>query len=463
MDTAPTPAPMQRREFMRLGLAGFSSLTLPQLLQQRSEGAQNKERTAIILVWLPGGASHIETYDPKPLAGSAYRGPYNPISTNQSGTQICELLPRHAQIADRFNILRSVVHSGFCHQQGTQQLLTGHPVLILKQKPDHPDCFAITNSLRFDGKRDIPNYITVNGVNYAGSAYLGPTYEPFMVTGDPNSPKFNVPNVGLADNKTRTKLARRLSLLDRLDTLQRDVDYLSNMEAVDDFSKQAWSMLTSKRAKEAFDISKEPAKVRDRYGRNRWGQQTLLARRLVEAGVDLVTTQFSGPLCGRVGNWDDHAVNHHVFDGMKYRCPFYDQAVAALIEDIYERGLDRRVMVVVTGEFGRTPKINYQKSTGKGIASGATGTVQPGRDHWPRATSILFAGGGMKTGQVIGATDVRGSDVTQRRVGRGDFLATIYNHLGVDYENLAIPNFAGRPIPIVQEGKPIKELASVSS
>ena len=199
--------------------------------------------------------------------------------------------------------------------------------------------------------------------------------------------------------------------------------------------------------------------MRDRYGRNQWGQQCLMARRLVEAGVEIVTTEFDGPLCGRVANWDDHAVNHHVFDALKFRAPFFDQAVSALIEDVYARGLDKRVLVVVTGEFGRTPRISYVASSGGGVASGEAGTVQPGRDHWPRANSMLFAGGGIRTGQVIGATDQRGEDPVERRVGPGDFLATIYRHLGIDYERVAIPNFAGRPIPIVSDGHAIAELA----
>jgi hypothetical protein len=160
-----------------------------------------------------------------------------------------------------------------------------------------------------------------------------------------------------------------------------------------------------------------------------------------------------------VANWDDHAVNHHIFDAIKYRAPFFDQAVSALIEDLYDRGLDRRVLVIVTGEFGRTPRISHVASSGGGVASGEAGTVQPGRDHWPRANSMLFAGGGIRTGQVIGATDARGEDPIDRRVGPGDFLATIYRHLGIDFEHLAIKNFAGRPVPILSHGAPITELA----
>ena len=218
-------------------------------------------------------------------------------------------------------------------------------------------------------------------------------------------------------------------------------------------------LLTSPKAGEAFDLRKESTSSRERYGMNAWGQQLLMARRLVEAGVEIIATEFDGPLCGRVQNWDDHAVNQHVFDAYKFRTPVFDQAVSALIEDIYARGLDQRVLVIVAGEFGRTPRISYVASSGGGVASGPAGTVQPGHDHWPRANSMLFAGGGIRTGQVIGATDARGEDPVDRRVGTGDFLATIYKHLGIDYERLAIANFAGRPVPILNSGVPIPELS----
>jgi uncharacterized protein (DUF1501 family) len=451
---------MNRRSFLRAGIAGVGSLTLPELLRRRAEAAEKTtaRRTAVILVWLPGGPSHLETYDPKPAASSEYRGPFSPIATSAPGVHICELLPLHARVADKFAILRSMVHTGFCHQQGTQQLLTGHPVLDLKQKPDHPDLLAVANRLRFDPARAIPNYVGVPQVNYSGSAYLGPAYEPFDVNGDPNDPNFSVPNIGLGDRAQLSRIGERISLRKKFDRLRRDVDVAATMEALDTFELQAWNMLTSSVAREAFDLGREGDTTRDRYGRNRWGQQCLLARRLVEAGVELVTVQLAGTLCGRVGNWDDHAVNHNVFEGMKYRAPFFDQAVSALIEDVYARGLDKKVMIVVSGEFGRTPKISHVASSGKGVASADAGVVQPGRDHWPRATSILFSGGGIATGQVIGATDVRGEDVIDRRVGRGDFLATMYRHLGIDPDGISFPDFAGRPIPILPEGSPIPEL-----
>jgi uncharacterized protein (DUF1501 family) len=217
------------------------------------------------------------------------------------------------------------------------------------------------------------------------------------------------------------------------------------------FQHQALSMLTSPQARNAFDIHQEDPRLRDRYGRNTWGQRCLLARRLVEAGVDLVTTSLDGPLCGRVGNWDDHAVNHHVFDAMKSRAQPFDQAVSALIEDLHNRGLDKRVLVVVTGEFGRTPKISYANDSASGIK-------QPGRDHWPRACSLIFSGGGLPGGQVIGSTDPHGADVTSRRVEVRDFMATIYQHLGIDAASLTLNDQTGRPFPALPTGQAIKEL-----
>lgn len=456
-----------RREFVRAGLGGFSTLSLPQLIQNRVQ-AQNttakSPRTAVILVWLPGGHSHLETYDPKPHAGSDYSGPFSPIDTVVPGMQLSELLPHHARVADRFSILRSLVHTGFCHQQGTHQLLTGFPETVLHQKPRYPDFLSVTSQLRYDRTRAIPNYVGVRPVNYSGSAYLGNAFAPFPVYADPNAAEFQVPNIGSLSETAVDRLRQRVGLRRQLDGLKSDADQLHEMDVLDEFEEQALSLLTGQSATRAFDIGLEDGSTRDRYGRNRWGQQLLLARRLVESGVDLVTAQLGGDLCGGVGNWDDHAVNANCFDAIKYRLQFMDQAVAALIEDIYDRGLDQRVMVVVTGEFGRTPRINYNKSTGKRIASAAPGTTQPGRDHWPRATSMLFAGGGIQPGQVIGETDIRGEDPVKRLVGRGDFIATLYHHLGVDFAGASFNDYSGRPVPLMlTDGKPIPELCASTS
>ena len=454
--------PFQRREFLRAGLAGAGVLSLPDLLRLRAAAgtAQSSERTAVIVVWLIGGASHLETYDPKPLSGSEYKGLYDPIATRISGLQICELLPRHAMVADKFTILRSLVHTGSSHQEGAQQLLTGHPVRGSKKKPVDPDLFSITHRLRSDPSRTLPNYIGVNPIPYIGSAYLGPAYEPFAVSGDPSDPNFEVPNVGLSDAQKTQRLGARIALRRDFDRLRREVDQLGNMHALDSFESQAWNVLTGAEARRAFDLSQEDTQTRERYGRNSWGQQCLMARRLVEAGVDLVTTTLTGPICGLYQSWDDHSVNHNIFEMMRLRAPYFDQAVTTLVEDLHERGLDKRVLLIVTGEFGRTPKISYEASTAEGLGSAPAGTIQPGRDHWPNATSLLFSGGGIAEGAVVGATDRRGEQVTERRVGVQDFLATIYRHLGVDAEGVAFNNFAGRPIPILNDGKPIRELTA---
>lgn len=440
---------LDRREFLRAGLAGLS---LPQLLALRAKGAgASRERTALIVVWLQGGASHLETYDPKPDAPAEIRGPFGAIETRVPGLRISELLPRHAAVADKFTILRSMVHSGFCHQQGNQQMFTGHPVQELKLKPDHPDLFCIANRQRGDRARSLPAYVGVNPIPYLGSAYLGAEYEPFVVAADPNAPGFEVPGIGLRHPSEVARLDARMSLMRRIDPLLRALDDPRRSAAFGEFQSQAYRLLGGTEARRAFDLDREDPRLRDRYGRNTWGQRCLLARRLVEAGVDLVTTSLDGPLCGRVGNWDDHAVNHHIFDAMKRRCEVFDRAVASLIEDLHERGLDRRVMVVVTGEFGRTPRISY-------AADSASGVKQPGRDHWPHATSLLLSGGGIRPGQVVGATDRHGAEVTQRRVGVRDLMATLYQHLGIDARELAVSDRNGRPIPVLPEGEPIREL-----
>jgi hypothetical protein len=464
----PSPSclgPPSRREFFRLGLAGLGSLTWPELFRRRAAAAPIRSRpdTALLVVWLHGGASHLETYDPKPLAPAEYRGPYRSIPTRVPGIQVCELLPRHAQTAHRFTLLRSLAHTGPCHDSGPQQLFTGFPITVNRLKPNHPDLFAVVNQLRLDAARPMPNNVGVPPIPYLGAAYLGPAHEPFAVHGDPNDPHFEVPNIGLKDREHRSRLDDRMSLRRQLDRLSRHAEKLGQRDGFDAFQGQAWNVLTGPVARRAFDLSLEPDRVRDRYGRNSWGQRCLLGRRLVEAGVDLVSVTLNGPLCGRVGNWDDHAVNHHVFEAMKYRAPFFDQAVAALVEDLHDRGLDRRVLLVVGGDFGRTPRISYVASSGGGVASGAAGVVQPGRDHWPHAMSFLFSGGGIAEGQVIGATDRRGEHPTERRVGVWDFLATLYRHLGVGADQALVRDPTGRPVPLLQQGGvPIKELTATT-
>ena len=470
---------MRRRELLKFGMYGFGGVSLSQLLRARAAAddvvaepgagrrtSKNRqgERTAVILVWQRGGCSHLDTWDPKPDAPTEFRGPYSTIDTNVPGIRLTELLPNLSKCADKFTLLRSIAHTGGGHPAGSLQVLAGDTDAKDKTLPVLPDWMSIANYLRHNPKREIPNYVTVNPVDrydaftIAGSTYLGPSYDPFKVLGDPSKPEFKVPNIGLGDPAVAQRFRKRLELKRGLDRVKADIDQTGIMEAVDDFDRQALNLLTSPKAQAAFDLSQEKPAVRERYGMHQWGQQLLMARRLVEAGVEIVTTELDGPLCGRVANWDDHAVNHHVFNALEHRMPTFDQAVSALIEDVYARGLNRRVLVVVAGEFGRTPRISHVASSGGGVASGAKGTVQPGRDHWPRANTMLFAGGGLQTGQIIGATDSRGEDPVDRRVSPGDFLATLYNHLGIDAARIAVPDQSGRPIPILPQGAAIPEL-----
>ena len=458
--------PISRRGFMSVGLTGFATLSLPGLLRLRAENAvkPQKEKTAVIMVWLIGGLSHIDTYDPKPDASTDYRGPFKVIPTNVSGTHITELLPLHAKMADKFTLIRSMTHRSGGHPAGHLRMLTGDTDERDKTAPRYPDWMCVSNYLRSktQGRTSpLPNYVAINPIEggYAGPAYLGNAYSAFSITDDPSRPNFQVPNIGLANVGEARRLSDRTALRQNLDTLERSFDKEGELGALDQFESQAVTLLTNPKTRDAFDLAKEDARTRDRYGRNRWGQQLLLARRLVESGVEIIHSNLDGAICGTAGNnWDDHAVNAHVFDGLRYRCWAYDQAVTALIEDIHARGLAKRVMVVVTGEFGRTPKISFDRSTGAHPASGAAGTLQPGRDHWPGAFSNLWAGGGIPGGGIIGASDKRAEYPAERPVSPGDFLATLYNHLGIDWEHTTINDLTGRPNSIVNNGRPITEL-----
>jgi len=451
---------------MNVGLTGFATLSLPGLLRLRAENATKpqKEKTAVIMVWLLGGLSHLDTYDPKPNSGSEYRGPFKNIPSKVPGMHLTELIPLHARIADKFTIIRSMTHRSGGHPAGHLTLLSGDADTRDKAQPRYPDWMCVANFLRSKNKgrtSPLPNYVGINpiGGGYAGPAYVGDAYSPFSISGDPNRPDFQVPNTSLATASESRRLSDRTALRQSLDTLERSFDREGELGALDQFEAQAVTLLTNPRTRDAFDLAREDARTRDRYGRNRWGQQLLLARRLVESGVEIIHSNLDGALCGNgPGNWDDHAVNAHVFDALRYRARAYDQAVTALIEDIYERGLAKRVLVVVTGEFGRTPKINYDRSIRAAPASGPSGTTQPGRDHWPNAFSNIWAGGNIRPGGIIGASDKRGEAVAERPCGPGDFLATIYQHLGIDWEHTTINDLTGRPTAIVNEGQVITEL-----
>ena len=297
----PGPVPFGaggRRAFLQTGLAGFATLSLPGILRLRDEQCANaapiaprKANNAVIMVWQPGGLSHLDSYDPKPLSGSEYRGPFELIDTKVPGLQFTELLPKQAAIADKLVVLRSMRQSAGGHPAGSMQLLSGDPDTRDKPKPRYPDWMCVANYFRSQaGPRTnpVPPYVGINPpLEYNGPAYVGDAYSPFVVSGDPNAPQFTVPNIGLSDAREVQRLGRRASLRQTLDTLERSFDQQRELEALDSFETRALTLMTSEKTKEAFDLNREEPRTRDRYGRNTWGQQLLLARRLVEAGVDV--------------------------------------------------------------------------------------------------------------------------------------------------------------------------------
>lgn len=394
----------------------------------------------------------METYDLKPDAPLDYRGEMRPIPTNVPGIDLCELLPLHAKLADKFTIIRSISHKFANHAGGAGRFLSGRdPLRPLERTAQFPCLGPIVSRMRESRRAGVPNYVASDPRVYGGgNAYLGESSLPFVVPGDPNAANFNVPNLSL-DSRLQHRLDDRMALLQSFDNMRRDIDNAGTADSMDKFNQRALNLLTSDKARKAFDLSLEDQATRDRYGRHKWGQRALLARRLAEAGCSFVTMQMRNPgVPGTIGNWDIHAVNGHLFEDTRARLPIFDRAISALIEDIYRRGLDRNVMVIVSGEFGRTPRINPRKGTRSGV-------MQPGRDHWPGAMSVLVSGGGMRTGQVIGSTTSKGEYAKDRKLEPNDLLATVYRFLGID-PHFAFRDHAGRPMPILPYGEPITEL-----
>jgi hypothetical protein len=404
----------------------------------------------------------------KPDAPSDYRGDFRPIHSNVPGIDVCELMPMHAKIADKYNLIRSVAHGFADHGGGHKRFLTGRkPATPTGTVNDAPMVGSLVSKVlqtRRNNPEGLSNYVVtgngrVNSVDtFAfGSAYLGSDTHPFSVSTDPNEENFKVRNLTLAGGLNASRLNDRMHLLRGLDHLRREVDAGDMMGVSDVFNQRALSMITSPVARKAFDLSNEPTELRDRYGRHEWGQRALMARRLVEAGVSWVTVVMENPYVSGIKmpeygvyNWDSHAVNCHLYNDARVRFPIYDRTITALIEDIHNRDLQEKVMLVVTGEFGRTPRINTQ-------AGSRTGIMQPGRDHWPRAMSMLVTGGGMRTGQVIGQTNSKGEEPKDRPLTPNDLWATVYRHLGIDYTK-TFPDHTGRPMHILPFGEPIEEL-----
>lgn len=450
--------PQNRRTFMKIGglslgamAAGSIAPSLPQVLAAEAKSKAIDRDFSVVLLYAAGGPSHLETFDMKPDAPAEYRGPFNPIATNVPGMEICELLPNLAKQADKFALVRSLHHNRNEHSGGTNRMLSGYASVAANPSDgEFPEIGSVVARHLEDRVRDLPLYVATNKLYGGGPAYLGPAYSPFMYSGDPNSKSFNVGNLSLSQDAAAL-LQKRTQLLNTFDTFRREADRAQTMSALDKFNGRAFDMLTSPRTREAFDLSQEPDKLRDRYGRTTAGQSLLLARRLVEAGVRFVQITANFPVSKDVSvigptNWDDHSVNAHIFRAYEQRLPQMDIAIPAFLEDLFSRGLDQSVLFVFCGEFGRTPKIAYQDKS-----------KRPGRDHWCRAMSVFLSGGGLKMGQVIGATNSRGEDPVERVMNSNCLLATIYRRFGIDTHQVIHDN-SGRPIPILSEGEPITEL-----
>ena len=449
------PGPLDRRSFLTIGGLGLGALTsgvcpnLPSLLASEAKDLKLDRDFSVILLWANGGPSQLETFDMKPEAPAEYRGEFKPIHTNVPGMDISELLPNLAQMGDKFSLIRSLHHNRNEHSGGTNRFLSGYtPTAANPSDGEYPELASVVSDQLESTARDIPLTVANTKFYGGGPAYLGAAHSPFMFRGDPNAKGFAMGDLTVTQDALKD-LETRKRLLGTFDRFRREVDRSGTMSALDKFNERAVAMLTSPRTAEAFNISKEPDEVRNRYGRTSWGQGLLLARRLVEAGVRIVQLQASFKIskeAGRLSNWDDHSVNAHTFKAYRERMPVFDVAVPALIEDLHARGLDKRVLFVFCGEFGRTPLIRHQDKS-----------KRPGRDHWSRAMSIFLSGGGLRMGQVVGATNPRAEHPVERTMDSNCLLATIYKRFGIDTKHHYYDN-SGRPLPILTDGEPISEL-----
>jgi uncharacterized protein (DUF1501 family) len=442
---------LSRRTALKAGFLGLAGLTLPGLLRLRAEGPTSSDDKSVILIWLDGGPSQLETYDPKPEAPAEYRGPFGVIKTKVPGIDLSERLPHHARHADKMAFVRSLYHDNGDHFAAAHWMLTGRfgsSAVSLAQK--YPSVGSYVSRMRGPNRPGLPAYVGLPAAEsvylypgYQGAAYLGPAHNPFDVD---RVNKYLAANsnyrVGTPawlsqfDKAVADQTRGRRDLLTAFDAIRRDLDASGAVDSMDKYQQQALAMILGGRTRQAFDVDKEDPKVADRYGQGPWGRYTLMARRLVEAGVTFVTVDMP--------HWDDHS---NIKEGHGYKLGPLDQAVGGLMDDLSERGLLNQVLVVVMGEFGRTPKIN----------TGQPGIPIPGRDHWGNAISAMMAGGGLKGGQVVGATNARAEHPVKRALKPGDLLATVYRVLGIDSAQ-TFKDHSGRPHPILDEGKPIDEL-----
>lgn len=442
---------LKRREFLQIGALSALGLSWPQYLSAKSAGAvkPGHDERSCILIFNLGGPPHVDLWDMKPDAPAEVRGPFRPIRTNAPEIQLSEVLPLHAKIADQFSLVRSCHHDGAAvHDAGWQIMQTGRRFTGGVQTPHMG---AVASHLL--GKRnDLPPFMVLpelmgrgggNLPNGQAGGFLGKALDPFSLMADPSKPNFKVPDLLPPDLIGAVRMERRQRMREVVEGAIQQFEASEDARLMDENFHAAFRLMTSEQARSAFDLSKEPDSVRDRYGRNRFGQCCLLARRLVENGVRFITLNTFLTVFGET-TWDIHGSKPFTsIDGMKNEvCPMYDQAYSALIEDLKQRGMLANTMVAALSEFGRTPKVN----------------PAGGRDHWPQCFTVSFAGGGVKGGRVIGKSDPVGGFPAERPVMPGDLVATIFHSLGLDHES-HLDGPAGRPFPLVDFGRqPIREL-----
>ncbi len=431
---------ISRRDFLQAGALGLGGLTLADTLRLRAHASTNSSPRSVVMIWLNGGPSHIDMYDMKPEAPLEYRGEFMPIQTHVPGFDICELMPLQAQIADKLALVRTIQFSEATHLP--DEVFTGY--VGSAQRPP----FGSFISRFRGGPRDLPAYVSLGKKVYGtgGGAtaesekpyYLGVSHAPFYVESmDSSNGKIEdegtVQNMGRHPDISQDRMNDRRQLLQALDAQRRVLDRRNEAQNIDVYTARAFDLLTSPRALEAFDLEREPRQVRERYGPQlfNWGKKLLTARRLVEAGVPVVMLQCGG--------WDTH---YYGFTSLRRLLPVLDRAIHTFVTDLHDHGLDKEVLVVIMGEFGRTPRVHANAGSG--------------RHHWPDASFALFAGA-VRTGQVIGETDSRAERPRTRGLRPQNVLATIYHALGIDPRQ-QVPDFSGRPMSLLDDGDPITEL-----
>ncbi|MFV1965794.1 MAG: DUF1501 domain-containing protein [Pirellulaceae bacterium] len=426
---------LARRDFMYVGFVGGLGLTLSEFLRVKDARADQKHyesvegsAKSVIFIFLPGGMAHQESFDPKPFAPIEYRGPTGSIATNVEGVRFGELWKQTAQVADKIAVCRSMTHGEAAHERGTHNMFTGYRPSPALQYPSIGSVVAH----EFGPRNNLPPYVCIpNQPNvHAGTGYLSSSYAGFSLGSDPASSGFKVRDLNLPGGVDETRFASRRKILDAVNGHFRAKEASDSLDAVDSFYNRAYAMISSQKAREAFDLEKEDPKVRDEYGRNTAGARLLLARRLTDAGVRFVTTTYGG--------WDMH---NNIEGGMKGQVPPFDQAFATLIRDLDRRGQLDSTLVAIASEFGRTPKINSNA----------------GRDHWPKVFSVVLAGGGIKRGMVYGSSNSTASEPEEKALTVADWATTLYHCLGIvaDKELMAPGD---RPIEIVKGGKIRREL-----